>query len=162
MEANPNQTYKQLKQKQKFRISEWLYKEMFLYYRENKGFPDDEKYEEICRRIYEKMRSLAIWCPYDEFERNMLRKREQMQSRVMKSIEEGKTEEQFAKRPKKTEAEKLALKRENLFSDCDDTFAYIAGYTSGGVPYGTTWEEMGIDPYMDYDDKVKALLEGDF
>ena len=23
-----------------------------------------------------------------------------------------------------------------------DTFAFIAGYTSGGVPYGVTWEEM--------------------
>ena len=24
----------------------------------------------------------------------------------------------------------------------DDTFFYIAGLTSGGVPYGVTWEEM--------------------
>jgi hypothetical protein len=24
----------------------------------------------------------------------------------------------------------------------DDHFAYIAGYTSGGAPYGITWEEM--------------------
>ena len=24
----------------------------------------------------------------------------------------------------------------------DGTFAYIAGYTSGGAPYGVTWEEM--------------------
>ena len=30
---------------------------------------------------------------------------------------------------------------DNLF-DSDDTFAFIAGYTSGGVPYGITWEEM--------------------
>ncbi|EHQ27696.1 hypothetical protein [Mucilaginibacter paludis] len=27
----------------------------------------------------------------------------------------------------------------------DDVFAYIAGYTSGGAPYGLTWEEMGQD-----------------
>ena len=26
--------------------------------------------------------------------------------------------------------------------DSDETFAYIAGYTSNGVPYGVTWEEM--------------------
>lgn len=26
--------------------------------------------------------------------------------------------------------------------DSDDNFAYIAGYTAGGFPYGTTWEEM--------------------
>ena len=28
-------------------------------------------------------------------------------------------------------------------SDSDDTFAFIAGYTPGGVPYGVTWEELG-------------------
>jgi hypothetical protein len=26
--------------------------------------------------------------------------------------------------------------------DTDDTYAYIAGYTSGGLPYGVTWEEF--------------------
>jgi len=29
----------------------------------------------------------------------------------------------------------------------DDRFYYIVGYTSGGVPYGVTWEEMGLEPY---------------
>jgi len=33
-----------------------------------------------------------------------------------------------------------------LRSDSDNTFAYIAGYTPGGVPYGTTWEELGDQP----------------
>lgn len=26
--------------------------------------------------------------------------------------------------------------------ESDETFAFIAGYTSGGVPFGITWEEM--------------------
>jgi hypothetical protein len=26
-------------------------------------------------------------------------------------------------------------------------FFFIAGYTSGGAPYGVTWEEMGLEPY---------------
>lgn len=26
--------------------------------------------------------------------------------------------------------------------ESDDTFAFIAGYTAGGFPYGITWEEM--------------------
>ena len=29
----------------------------------------------------------------------------------------------------------------------DDRFYFIAGYTSGGAPYGTTWEEMGLKPW---------------
>ena len=31
----------------------------------------------------------------------------------------------------------------------DDRFYFIAGYTSGGAPYGVTWEEMGMEPYED-------------
>lgn len=31
---------------------------------------------------------------------------------------------------------------EQLDPDSDETFAFIAGHTSGGLPYGTTWEEI--------------------
>ena len=31
----------------------------------------------------------------------------------------------------------------------DDRFYFIVGYTSGGAPYGVTWEEMGMEPYED-------------
>ncbi len=31
------------------------------------------------------------------------------------------------------------------FSDQDDTFAYIAGYTDAGFAYGVTWEEERIE-----------------
>ena len=30
--------------------------------------------------------------------------------------------------------------------DQDNTFYYIAGYTSDGAPYGVTWKEMGMLP----------------
>ena len=32
------------------------------------------------------------------------------------------------------------------YPDSDDTFAFIAGYTPAGFPYGTTWEELGETP----------------
>ena len=32
--------------------------------------------------------------------------------------------------------------------DQDDGFYFIAGYTPGGVPYGVTWEEMGLEPWQ--------------
>lgn len=44
-----------------------------------------------------------------------------------------------AKRRKKAERE--AEVWEQLGLDQDEHFAFIAGYTSGGVPYGVTWEE---------------------
>lgn len=33
-------------------------------------------------------------------------------------------------------------KNEQVAPDSDEHFAYIAGYTDGGVPYGVTWEEQ--------------------
>lgn len=43
------------------------------------------------------------------------------------------------------EARKMAKQEQagkGYHPDSDDTFAYIAGYTSAGLPYGTTWEEL--------------------
>ena len=31
-------------------------------------------------------------------------------------------------------------------------FFFIAGYTSGGTPYGVTWEEMGMKPWEDLEE----------
>ena len=41
-------------------------------------------------------------------------------------------------------AKRKRKKREELMEEIeqDETFYYIAGYTSGGAPYGVTWEEM--------------------
>ena len=58
--------------------------------------------------------------------------------------------------PEREEAVKTTLRnrleqkrksQEELFCtdiscDSDATFAFIAGYTSGGAPYGVTWDEM--------------------
>jgi hypothetical protein len=39
------------------------------------------------------------------------------------------------------------------YPDSDDRFFYVAGYTSGGTPYGVTWEEMGLEPYEPLDNE---------
>mgnify|MGYP000109644682 FL=1 len=58
--------------------------------------------------------------------------------------------------PEREDAAKISLQnrleqkrksQEESFSadiscDSDETFAFIAGYTSGGAPYGVTWGEM--------------------
>ena len=36
---------------------------------------------------------------------------------------------------------------QTLHADQNDQFFYIAGYTSGGAPYGVTWAEMGLEPW---------------
>ena len=42
-----------------------------------------------------------------------------------------------------------------LYKDCDGRFAFIAGYTDGGAPYGVMWEEVGIDLGLPFEEKVK-------
>ena len=36
---------------------------------------------------------------------------------------------------------------DSLFTEQNDTFFFIAGYTPGGAPYGVTWEQMGLEPW---------------
>ena len=46
-----------------------------------------------------------------------------------------------------------------LYSDLDGTFAFIAGYTTVGAPYGVTWEEVGIDSELPFDVKVRLYMD---
>ncbi len=58
---------------------------------------------------------------------------------------------------KKKKKRKAILMKQNelqdCFSDSDETFYYIAGYTSGGAPYGVTWDEMGLEPNGEVDEE---------
>ena len=61
------------------------------------------------------------------------------------------------KKKKPTRKERRADKNKMPdLPDQDGRFFYIAGYTSGGAPYGVTWEEMGLEPWQSLDD-----LDGD-
>ena len=55
-----------------------------------------------------------------------------------------KSEAARIKRLKAKKEEKRLAEEQN--DEQDDTFYYIAGYTSGGVPFGLTWEEMELEP----------------
>ncbi len=46
---------------------------------------------------------------------------------------------------------------QDLYPDSDGTYYYIAGYTSGGAPFGVTWEEMGMTPYNEPEDTSDDL-----
>lgn len=57
-------------------------------------------------------------------------------------------------RDKKEKRKRLREQKNELETNKEqnDVFYYIAGYTSGGVPYGVTWEEMGLEPYEEMED----------
>ena len=48
---------------------------------------------------------------------------------------------------RKTKGHRRQKPQEIPLPEQDDTFFFIAGYTSGGAPYGVTWEEMGLEPW---------------
>jgi len=70
-----------------------------------------------------------------------------------------------AKRRKKEERE--AKLQEELGFEQDEYFAFIVGYTSGGAPYGVTWEEWDaieeaeeLEVLFDEDEPDKEESEG--
>ena len=82
MRANPNKTYKELKQKQRVKISEWMFRAVCEYYREHGEMPGEDASSEIVAAIYEKLKSVAIWVPYDEVSRAFLSKLARYETRI--------------------------------------------------------------------------------
>ena len=58
-------------------------------------------------------------------------------------------------RPKHKKQQAAEDIRMEMYSDMDGTFAFIAGYTPGGAPYGVTWEQVGIDSELPFEEKVQ-------
>ena len=82
MRAKPNKTYKDLRQKQKARIADWMFLAVCEYYKEHEEMPDEEAALQITARIYEKIKSLAIWVPYEEVHRAFLSKLPRYELRI--------------------------------------------------------------------------------
>ena len=45
------------------------------------------------------------------------------------------------------------------YTDMNGEFAYIAGYTPGGAPYGVRWEDVGIDSELPFEEKVRLYMD---
>lgn len=54
------------------------------------------------------------------------------------------------RRAKRKKEARDNLTKEEILQD--DRFFFIAGYTSGGAPYGVTWEEMDLKPWEDLEE----------
>ena len=75
----------------------------------------------------------------------------------------GVIDDQEFERLKKTEEERIATLRkqreekaleawQKTHEDQDSRFYFIAGYTSGGAPFGVTWEEMGLELWGEFEE----------
>ena len=140
---------------------------MYLkFYLENQRMPDATEMNDICKRLFTAIQSLAPKMEYEEFYKIVEKREKGYEERIQRDIQSVITlETLMSKGHKKTPEEKAAVAkqkkqqmrakrkketRDNLAKEeilQDDRFFFIAGYTSGGAPYGVTWEEMGLKPW---------------
>ena len=145
---------------------------MYLaFYLENHRMPDVSEMNDICKRLFATVQALAPKTEYEEFYKVVEKRVLGYESRILKDIKDGITIETLnTKKQRKAPEEKTAVAkqkkqqkrakrkkeaRDNLTKEeilQDDRFFFIADYTSGGAPYGVTWEEMGLKPWEDLEE----------
>lgn len=158
-----DRSYKNLKQKQKSAIADKTYKMYLKFYLENQRMPDAAEMNDICKSLFATVQTLAPQTEYEDFYKIVEKRERGYEERILRDIESGITLEILtAKKHKKTPEEKAVIikqkkeAREKSTADeilQDDRFFFIAGYTSGGAPYGVTWEEMEMEPWEDLKEK---------
>lgn len=156
MPEKPLVPYKALKQKQKARIADWMYRETLRFFLQYQRMPESEEFETLCQTVYVKVRSANYRVTYDEIRQLYVKCLDAYALRVQRDTEAEITLESLTKQPKQKKTGKAPRprkkkKREPAATESwqDDRFFFIAGYTSGGAPYGVTWEEMGLEPWED-------------
>lgn len=85
MQVQPNKTYKDLRQKQKARIADWMFRAVCEYYKAHGEMPGETAAGQITGRIYDKIKSLAIWVPYDDVYQVFLSKLPRYEARIMEN-----------------------------------------------------------------------------
>lgn len=71
-------------------------------------------------------------------------------------------QKQEKKRKRKEKREREREEELSLF-ESDENFAFIAGYTSGGVPFGITWEEQeNAEEFVEIEDEPAPISDEDY
>ena len=150
-------SYKGLKQKQKAKISDYMYLETQRFFQANGKMPGiDEDYRIIALEVSKHIHGLRV--PIEEIYSVYVRKCPHIVERLTASgmsehiRTHGEIKELQRIRAERKVRTKRILKRPHKEPDSplieqDDTFFFIAGYTSGGAPYGVTWEQMELEPW---------------
>lgn len=157
-QQHPNKKYKELKQKQKARIADFMYQETKNFFDINGQMPAAEDCDAVVKCVYSRVSGLGFWIPYEEVYQTYQKKREHYIERLETAgmpehiqVREQRATEKVQKKanPPAPKRKPKRKKTEESFSlpEQDDCFFFIAGYTSGGAPYGVTWEEMGLAPW---------------
>ncbi|KGP74597.1 hypothetical protein [Pontibacillus yanchengensis] len=68
---------------------------------------------------------------------------------------------QHRKRKKEEKKQRKQRGEEEALFDSDENFAFIAGYTSGGFPFGVPWDDWD-EPHLEVDEEFKRKQLNDY
>ena len=106
-----NRSYKDLKQKQKSAIADKTYKMYLKFYLENQRMPVDAEVNDICKRLFTAVQSLAPKTEYEEFYKIMEKREKSYEERILRDIQSGITlETLMAKTIRKRRKKKQLLR----------------------------------------------------
>ncbi|WP_407270407.1 hypothetical protein [Radiobacillus sp. PE A8.2] len=88
-------------------------------------------------RGYSRHFNVNQWCAVNELETLGYHYSESYMQQIKNMV----TQTQQAAAKRKAERKRKQESEMDLFEDSDETFAFIAGYTDGGAPFGISWEE---------------------
>lgn len=134
-QSQPNKRYKDLKQKQKAKIADWMYRETCKFYSDMGRMPTEEDEDKLTKMVYQKICSVAIWVPYEEVIAVYKKKLPIYAKRI---VENGLIVEEPVKKDSNTIVRGMRKKRKHKMEIVEeitqnDRFYYIAGHTSGGA-----------------------------
>jgi hypothetical protein len=97
-------------------------------------------------RGYRKRFGVDILCAITELRMLGVHISQEYEEQARRSVEDA------AKARRKSKAKRKEFDPSDDFFESDETFSFIAGYTSGGFPYGLTWEQW--DPNDDCSNNI--------
>ena len=98
-----DRSYKDLKQKQKSAIADKTYKMYLKFYLENQRMPDAAEINDICKKLFTAVQSLAPKTEFEEFYKIVEKREKSYEERILRDIQNGITlETLMAKKHKKT------------------------------------------------------------
>lgn len=132
-----------------------MYLETQGFFQANGRMPDaHEDCQAISQKIFNHVSGLRV--PIEKIHSVYLRKRPHIIERLTSSGLPAhiRTHAEIKELQRIRAERKIQAKRKHRraepelpFPEQDDTFFFIAGYTSGGAPYGVTWEQIGLEPW---------------
>ena len=105
-----DRSYKDLKQKKKSVIANKTYRMYLTFYLENQRMPDVSEMNDICKRLFATVQTLAPKTEYEEFYRVVEKRALGYESRILKDIQDGITIETLnTQKQRKAPEEKVAV-----------------------------------------------------